>query len=108
MPDHAAPYLPETLTRAEVDAGQGNWLLQFGANGCPHCVAAEPHIRRALGDRTDLHHIRIEDGRGRPLGRSFAVKCWPTLILLRNGREVARVIRPRSSGALSEALELLD
>jgi thioredoxin 1 len=41
-----------------------------------------------------LDHLWVEDGKGRPLGRSFAVKLWPTLILLRDGQEVARVVRP--------------
>ncbi len=39
-------------------------------------------------------HIKIEDGRGKPLGRSFRVKLWPTLVLLQDGVEVARVVRP--------------
>ena len=41
--------------------------------------------------------LRIEDGRGRPLGRAYQVKLWPTLILLRVGRELARVVRPREA-----------
>ena len=41
-----------------------------------------------------VRHIRIEDGRGRPLGRSFRVKLWPTLIYLEAGVEKGRVVRP--------------
>jgi thioredoxin 1 len=32
------------------------------------------------------------------------VKLWPTLIFLRDGKEVARVVRPRDAQAISEAL----
>ena len=39
----------------------------------------------------------MEDGRGSPLGRSFRVKLWPTLVLMRDGVEVARVVRPRGT-----------
>lgn len=38
--------------------------------------------------------MKIEDGRGRPLGRAFGIKLWPTLVFLRDGVEVARVVRP--------------
>ncbi len=101
-------YTPETLSRADLDASRGSWLLEFGANGCPYCVAAAPFVQQALAGHASIKHIRIEDGRGRPLGRSFAVKLWPTLILLCDGQEVARVIRPQSAEAVSEALGLLD
>jgi thioredoxin 1 len=41
-----------------------------------------------------VRHIKIEDGRGRRLGRSFRVKLWPTLIFMRNGEEMERLVRP--------------
>jgi thioredoxin 1 len=47
-------------------------------------TAAHPAVR----------HLRIQDGPGRPLGRSFKVKLWPSLVLLRDGAEIARVVRP--------------
>ena len=31
------------------------------------------------------------DASGRPLGRSFKVKLWPTLVFLRDGREIERL-----------------
>lgn len=39
-------------------------------------------------------HLRIADGRGKPLGRSFRVKLWPTLVFLRDGRVLQQVARP--------------
>jgi thioredoxin 1 len=41
-----------------------------------------------------LLHQRIEDGPGRALGRSFKVKLWPTLVLMYQGQELARMVRP--------------
>lgn len=83
-------------TREQVDAMPGAVLLEFGASWCGHCTAARPAIDRVLDAHPDTRHIRIEDGRGRRLGRSFGVKLWPTLVLLRDGSEVARGVRPRS------------
>jgi thioredoxin 1 len=50
---------------------------------------------------------KVEDGPGRPLGRSFKVKLWPTLIFLRDGAEVARVVRPTEVRAVVEGLNAL-
>lgn len=89
-------YLAQEPARETVDAMPGAVLLEFGAPWCPHCLAAEPLVAQALSARGDVAHLRIEDGRGRRLGRSFGVKLWPTFVLLRDGVEQARTVRPRS------------
>lgn len=85
---------------ADVQAQDGWLLLEFGAPWCGHCQAAQPALQ-AFVDAHDLPHWKIEDGKGRPLGRAFGVKLWPTVVLLRDGREVARVVRPVDSADLS-------
>jgi thioredoxin 1 len=54
-------------------------------------------IAQALAAQPHWQHCKVEDGPGRPLGRSYRVKLWPTLVLLRDGQEVGRLVRP--SGA---------
>ena len=100
-------YQPETLDRAAVDATTGPRVLEFGTNWCGHCSAAQPLIQAALAEHPDLEHLKVEDGKGRPLGRSFRVKLWPTLIFLRDGEEVARLVRPGNQAEIDEALARL-
>ncbi len=105
-----APYASDEPARAEVQALPGATVLEFGANWCGICQAAEPLIADALAAHahgTALRHLRVEDGRGRPLGRSFGVKLWPTLVVLQDGREVARVVRPRAADEIAQALSQL-
>ncbi|HSW15619.1 MAG TPA: thioredoxin family protein [Ramlibacter sp.] len=102
-----SPYLEAQPSRAEVDALAGNAVLEFGTNWCGWCVGAQPHIDAALASAPPVKHIKAEDGPGRPLGRSYRVKLWPTLIFLRDGKEVARVVRPGDAGAIKEALAQL-
>lgn len=100
-------YAPETLSRAQVDALPGPTLLEFGANWCGHCQAAQAPITAALQGLAGLCHIRVEDGPGRPLGRSYRVKLWPTLILLRDGQEIERLVRPADAATIATALARL-
>ena len=91
-------------TRDELAAMAGSMVVQFGTDWCGYCQAAEPLIANAFADFPNVAHLRIEDGKGRPLGRSFGVKLWPTLVFLVDGHEVARVTRPADPDVISQAL----
>ena len=97
------PYLEAAPERAQIDALPGATVLEFGTNWCSVCRAAQPAIRQALQGQA-IRHIKVEDGSGRKLGRSFGVKLWPTLIFLKDGAEAARVVRPRQAQEVSDAL----
>lgn len=94
-------------TRADIDGSTGATILEFGASWCSICQAARPSIDRALRAHPDVKHVWIEDGKGKRLGRSFGVKLWPTLVFLRDGTEVHRVVRPRSEQDLEQGFERL-
>lgn len=100
------PLLTEP-TPEEVAASKGALVLEFGATWCPICQNARPLIDRALAQYPDVRHLSIEDGKGKRLGRSFAVKLWPTLIYLTDGREVARVVRPTTLQDVTDGLRKL-
>jgi thioredoxin len=101
-------YDPVEPTRSAVDQLDGPAVIEFGTPWCGHCRAAQPLIGSALADHPRVRHIKVADGRGHALGRSFRVKLWPTLIFLRNGKELARLVRPGSAGAIRQALEQID
>ena len=98
------PYSPAQPDRSSIDAIPGLLALEFGTDWCGHCLAAAPKIASALAAFPDARHIKVEDGSGRPLGRSFRVKLWPTLVVLQDGKEVARVVRPANDKLVREAL----
>jgi thioredoxin 1 len=93
-------------TRAEIERMKGPVLLEFGASWCGHCQTLAPKLAKLLEDRPDVQHMKIEDGPGKPLGRSFGVKLWPTLVFLKDGKVVKQVARP-SLGEVQEGLSLL-
>jgi len=98
-------YIDSPLARAELDAMTGPVVVEFGTNWCGYCIGAQPLISPALSAVAAVSHLKIEDGPGRPLGRSFRVKLWPTLIFMRDGRELARVVRPNARAEIDEALQ---
>jgi thioredoxin 1 len=97
-------YTASAPSREEVDALPGITLLEFGTPWCGYCRRVQPLLAQALAGHSAVRHLKIEDGPGRRLGRSFGVKLWPTLVFLADGREVARLVRPADVRAISEAL----
>lgn len=117
------PYSPDHPTRAAVAALPGRVVIEFGVDWCPHCHRAAGVVAAALGaagialqrsgdvavalPADKLHYFRLEDERARPLGRSFKVKLWPTLLFLQDGVEVARVVRPTTAAEVAAGLAQL-
>jgi thioredoxin 1 len=96
----------EEPTRQALDQLRGPVVLEFGAGWCHFCQALEPQLTALLERYPSLRHIKIEDGKGKPLGRSFQVKLWPTLILRRHGLTLQRLVRPQIA-EVEEALKSL-
>jgi thioredoxin 1 len=104
----ATIYEPIEPDRSAIDRATGALLLEFGSPNCGHCRYAAPAIERALAAFPDVRHLKIEDASGRPLGRSFEVRSWPTLVFLRDGIEVSRLVRPASVAPIARELARID
>jgi thioredoxin len=102
--DMSTPYTPETTDRAAVDRLEGATVVEFGTNWCGFCQRAEPLIDKAFEGHAGMRRIRVEDGQGRLLGRTFKVRLWPTLVFMRDGKEVARVVRPNGVDEITRAI----
>jgi thioredoxin 1 len=94
--------------RADLDALRGPAVVEFGTTWCGFCRAAQRPIGEALAEHPRVRHIRIEDGPGRRLGRSFGVKLWPTLVFLHDGSEMERLVRPAGRAPIADALARID
>jgi thioredoxin 1 len=100
-------YAEEAFTFEQINELSGYALLEFGAPWCGHCQAASSAIEEVVSEHSELRHIKIYDGKGKRLGRMFKVKLWPTLILLRDGNEVARLVRPLRSDEVRQLMSKL-
>lgn len=97
-------YTTPEPARTEIDQLAGPALIEFGTPWCGYCMAAQAPLAEAMDAYPAVQHIKVEDGKGQPLGRSFRVKLWPTLVFMRDGREVARLVRPADAASISRAL----
>ena len=106
MSDHHS-YLPDGLTVTEIEQLAGAVVIDFGTDWCEYCEAARPLVDAAMRRHSAIRHLKFEDGKGRIPGRAFKVKLWPTLIFLRDGVEITRLVRPGSESEIDQALGLI-
>lgn len=97
-------YSEEQPLREDLDTSAGPLVVAFGTQWCGYCLASERHIAAALAEHPDVPVVGVEDGPGRRLGRSYRVKLWPTLVFLRDGVELDRVVRPTNRAPVDDAL----
>lgn len=88
------PLPARPITREFLAALRGPVLVEFGAQWCGICRSFAPQLHEVLGQLPQVQHIRIEDGKGQPLGRDFGVTLWPTLVFLRDGVLWKSLVRP--------------
>ncbi len=96
----------EAPSREQIGHTTGLVLLEFGTEWCGFCRALAPRIASLLARHPEVRHIEVEDGPGRPLGRSFQVRLWPNLVFLRDGVPVRQLARPGYE-QLEEAFRVL-
>lgn len=94
-------------TREEINQLTGAVMLEFGTQWCGYCKAAQSIISSEIARHPNIRHIKIEDGKGRKLGRSFSVKLWPTLVFMKDGIELKRLIRQFNPEDIESALSLI-
>lgn len=93
-------------TRDDLDRRTGPVLVEFGTGWCGHCSAAAPRIAALLAAHPGITHIKVEDGPGLPLGRSFRVKLWPNFVFMRDGAVIRQLARPAATDLESAFSEL--
>lgn len=103
----AAPLTAAQLTTTLADPG--TLLIDFTAAWCAPCKQLAPILRELAGVYAGRARIVAVDVQDEPaLAQAFRVTAMPTMVFVRDGREVGRIVglRPKHvvAGALDRAL----
>ncbi|KAI3799164.1 hypothetical protein L1987_34454 [Smallanthus sonchifolius] len=75
-------------------------VVDFSASWCGPCKMLEPFIRSLSSKYQEIDFIKIDVDELQDVAQQFGVQAMPTLVLLKQGKEVERVV-----GAKKDELE---
>ena len=95
------------LTVSEFDSAvaNGSALIDFYADWCGPCRMLAPTVEEVAQQCPELLVGKVNVDSESELARRFGVFSIPTLVVLKDGREVARAVGVRS---LEQILDMLD
>ncbi|KAI3722368.1 hypothetical protein L2E82_33404 [Cichorium intybus] len=72
-------------------------VVDFSASWCGPCKMLEPFIRSLASKYQEIDFIKIDVDELQDVAQQFGVQAMPTLVLLKQGKEVGRVIGAKSN-----------
>ena len=72
----------------------GMVLVDVWAESCRPCVVLGPHMESIADENPDLTVVKVDASKARRLVMSLQVRGLPTVLLLHDGQEVARISDP--------------
>jgi putative thioredoxin len=83
-------------------------LVDFWADWCAPCHAIAPHLARVLKDLDGAVHlakVEVDEDENMKLAGRYRLRGFPTVLLFRDGQEVARFSGARSSNWIEHWVE---
>lgn len=80
--------------------GDGTVLVDVWGPQCAPCVALAPHLEKMAEEYDDVTLVKLEAPKARRVCMDLKVMGLPTLLLFRDGDEVARITDPDLDAAM--------
>ena len=84
-------------------------VCDFSASWCGPCKSLEPVLKKLEKDNQDIVFVQIDVDKQRELSDKYRIQAMPTVLFVRKGKEIKRIVGFKDYEALSKhAKKLLD
>ncbi len=97
----------EELTQEDFDekTKQGKVVLDFYADWCGPCQIVKPVFEKVSKELNECIFFRVDVEKNREQANAYAVRSIPTIIFLKDGKEVSRYLGALPEDALKEKIK---
>ncbi len=74
----------------EIKGSEETWVVDFWAEWCGPCKKLAPRFEEAAEEVDGVNFGKVDMEENQPLGTKHSVRALPTLLILKDGEEVAR------------------
>jgi thioredoxin 1 len=107
----AAPSKPRDVEETELAAllrPERLSVVDFSATWCGPCRRLEPILGELAAELPGIDFFKLDADRSQQLAMRWGVQAVPTIVVLRDGRVVDRMVGLRPKGELADRLRELD
>ena len=90
---------------SQVKQGSGTALVDFWAPWCGPCQMMGPIVDQFTAEHSDILVGKVDTDQCPQLAQEYGVMTIPTLIVFKDGKEVARKIGVQPKAALAELVK---
>jgi thioredoxin 1 len=75
-----------------MDFGQGIWAVKFGATWCAPCKTMGNVLAKVKEEFGEVRFLEVDVDEAPQLAKEYKIRSLPTVILIREGQEQARLV----------------
>ena len=88
----------------EILNSEGTWVIDFWGDWCDPCKKLAPKFED-VAKEVDTNFGKVDMGENSDIGTQFGVRALPTLLIVKDGEEVARTSGNMEKEELQEWIE---
>ena len=100
-------HVNESDFREQVLENSGTVLVDFWANWCGPCRMLGPVLEQLAADRPDVTVAKVDVDEQQMLAIQYGVMSVPTVLFLKNGEEVGRLVGVQPAETYAQTLDKL-
>lgn len=74
------------------DTGNSVLVLDFYADWCGPCKRLAPELEKLAQEHSSMRFLKVNVDQNEELTRQFKIEGMPTIVLIRSGKELQRVV----------------
>ena len=88
---------------------KGNVVLKFYADWCGPCKVLKPVVDELKDENkeTNFQDIDVDTKEGKEVASTYGVRSLPTIVFVREGKEVSKLIGGQSKEIIQQHIDML-